>query len=121
MGLFCSKGIKYGIRQILLNQQLILQNQHELKELIMGVTEDFAVFTAAVNGRTNEISAALVEIQADIERLLAANSATPAEVLAGMEEIKARLGLLSDTSKAIAALDNPVVPPPVEPPPEEPL
>jgi hypothetical protein len=93
----------------------ILNNQKELKELIMGMKEDFATFVTDVNARTNEIGAALTDIQADIERLLAASTATPPEVLAGMEDIKTKLAALAATSTAIAALDNPVVPPPVEP------
>jgi methyl-accepting chemotaxis protein len=94
----------------------MLSEIHENKEKIMSLKEDFNQFVADVNTRTNEIGAALTEIQADIERLIAANTNTPAEVLAGMEAIKAKLGELSATSTAIAALDNPV-----ETPPEEPL
>jgi predicted nucleic acid-binding Zn-ribbon protein len=94
----------------------IIKTQTELKELIMGIKDDFAAFVVAVNERTNQIAAALLEIQEDIERLM---TQTPPEVLAGMEEIKAKLGALATTSEAIAALDNPVVPPPVEPPPPE--
>ena len=82
----------------------------------MGIKDDFAAFVVAVNERTNQIAAALLEIQEDIERLM---TQTPPEVLAGMEEIKIKLGALAATSEAIAALDNPVVPPPVEPPPPE--
>lgn len=93
---------------------------HKLKEILMGLTEDFAQFVADVNARTNEIGTALAEIQADIERLIAANTNTPPEVLAEMDSIRQKLATLSATSTAIAALDNPVVPPPVEPPPVEP-
>jgi predicted nucleic acid-binding Zn-ribbon protein len=94
----------------------IIKTQTELKELIMSIKDDFAAFVVAVNERTNQIAAALLEIQEDIERLM---TQTPPEVLAGMEEIKTKLGALATTSEAIAALDNPVVPPPVEPPPPE--
>ena len=94
----------------------ITNNQIELKEIIMGLKEDFAAFVAAVNERTNQIAAALVNIHADIERL---KNETPAEVAAGMAAIQEKLGALAVTSEAIAALDNPVVPPPVEPPPPE--
>ena len=80
----------------------------------MGLKEDFSAFVVAVNERTNEIATALVEIQADIERLK--NPSTPPELAAAMAEIQTKLSTLADTSKAIAALDNPTVPPPVEPP-----
>jgi len=95
MGLFgCSKGVKRSIKQILLTQQSI-------KELIMGIKEDFAAFQLAVNE-------ALDEIQADIERLKNVSTATPPEVLTAMQAIQDKL-------TAIRNLDNPV--PPVEEPP----
>ena len=77
----------------------------------MTLKEDFDVFVASVNERTNEIGLALDEIKADIERLLENNDSTPPEILAGMAGINAKLQVLSDASKAIAALDDPVVPP----------
>jgi hypothetical protein len=95
--------------------KLILLKLDHVKEILMGMKEDFAAFTEAVNARTNEIGDALTEIQADIVRLIEASTTTPPEVLAGMQAVQDKLGALADTSKAIAALDNPVVPPPVEP------
>jgi hypothetical protein len=101
------------------NQTKVLQALDRMEKLIMGLKEDFATFVVAVNERTNEIAAALDEIKTDIEGLL--NPNTPPETAAAMADIQAKLTVLSDTSKAIAALNNPVVPPPVEPPPDEPL
>lgn len=91
----------------------IRSSQFRTERIIMGLKEDFTSFVAAVNERTNEIGAALDEIRTDIEGML--NPSTPPDVVSAMTDITAKLQALSDTSKAIAALNNAVVPPPVEP------
>ena len=73
----------------------LLVGQQELKELIMGMKEDFTAFQTSVNE-------ALDEIQADIERLKNASTATPPEVLVAMQAIQDKL-------TAIRNLDNPVI------------
>jgi hypothetical protein len=79
-----------------------------IKELVMGMKEDFATFKAAVDG-------ALTEIQADIEALKIAVEAaaseagtTPPEVAAQMAEITAKL-------EAIRNIYNPTSGAPEEP------
>ena len=83
----------------------VLTELFKIKEIVMGIKEDFAAFKTAVDG-------ALTEIQADIEALKAAVEAagtTPPEVAAQMAEITAKL-------EAVRNIYNPT---PVVP--EEPL
>jgi hypothetical protein len=109
MSLFgCSKSVKEGIKQILINQRSIFLHQHELKELIMGYKEDFAGFVESVDQRTNEIGTALDEIKTDIEGLI--NPATPEAVAAQMQNIVAKLDALSTSAKDIASINDPAVP-----------
>jgi hypothetical protein len=113
MWAFLSKIMDYLFGTVLIKLDTIITSQNKIKELIMGLKEDFVTFTTAVNERTNEIAAALEEIKADIEGLL--NPTTPPETVVAMAAIQEKLQMLSDASKAIAALNNPVVPPPIEP------
>jgi methyl-accepting chemotaxis protein len=103
------KCVARSINQLLIGQQ-------EIKEIIMGMKEDFDKFVKDVNARTNEIGEALTEIQADIERLISSGANTPPEIVTEMEAVNAKLAALAASSTAIAALDNPVVPPVEEPP-----
>jgi hypothetical protein len=110
--------ISVQLGTVLDNQQMILQQQVELRTILMGMKEDFAAFVQNVNQRTNELADALVDINDDITRLL--DPQTPEATKAEADAITARLLSLAETAKAIAARDTPVVPPPVEPPPVEP-
>lgn len=85
---------------------------YRLETKIMGLKEDFSVFVATVNERTNQIGAALDDIALDLAALKG-NPETPAEVAASMTEITTKLAVLSETSKAIADANQPVVPPPI--------
>ncbi len=89
----------------------------QMKELIMSFKEDFAAFQAAVQGKFDELNAALVEINSDITALLAANTNTPPEVLQGMQDIQTKLQGLVDAARADAALNDGVTPPPPDQPP----
>jgi prefoldin subunit 5 len=89
---------------------LLLTELHRIKEIVMGIKEDFGAFKT-------QVDAALAEIQADIEALKTAVDAagnTPPEVAQQMAEITAKL-------EAVRNIYNPVTEPPVEPPPDEPL
>lgn len=82
----------------------VLTELYKIKELVMGIKEDFAAFKTAVDG-------ALTEIQADIESLKVAVEAagnTPPEVAQQMAEITAKL-------EAVRNIYNPTTTVPEEP------
>jgi uncharacterized phage infection (PIP) family protein YhgE len=90
-------------------------SQKQIKEIIMGIKEDFANFQANVQAKFDELNAALTEINSDITTLLAANANTPPEVLQGMQDIQAKLQGLVDAAKTDAALNDGAITPPDNP------
>jgi glycyl-tRNA synthetase beta subunit len=102
-----------------------------IKEKVMTMLADFEAFKANVAAGLDTIQTELTEIQADIERLQAASTNTPPEVLASMQALKERVAAIAASATQIANIDNPapveppteplVVTPPAEPPPGEPL
>ena len=81
----------------------------------MGLTEDFNEFKTTVNAGLDTIGTELTEIQADIERIKAQSTETPAEVLEAMNALKARVASLAQVASQISDVDNPVQTEPVEP------
>jgi ABC-type transporter Mla subunit MlaD len=88
--------------------------QHQLdkmEKILMAIQEDFKAFISQVNTLTNQIGAALATIQADI-KAIATDPDTPPDIAASLADSATQLGTVSSTAQAIAAGNQPVVPPP---------
>jgi hypothetical protein len=115
--LICSKSIKKMIRQILADQQTIISNQQQLKELFMAVKDDLAAFAAQVDAVTNTIGANVSVVAqkiSDLQAQISAGTLSPAELSAALNPVKAHLQTVSDSLAAVAS-GGTVVIPPVEP------
>jgi hypothetical protein len=113
----CNKGVKRGIKEILNRQGLIINNQREIKELIMGIKEDLAAFAVQVDEVTNTISTNVSIVSqkiTDLQAQVASGGMTQEEVAAALDPVKAHLKTVSENLAAVAANGAPVVPP-VEP------
>jgi flagellar hook-associated protein FlgK len=86
----------------------ILAGMDRMEKLLMGIKEDFQAFVNDVNTATNGIATALNAIAA---ALLEADPASPTDLIAARDAAAASLKAVADQAEAIAAGNQPVVPP----------